>query len=356
MQEATATKRPATKPRPPAGEPAPLSVAQPRRVAPLLLAWYRRTARDLPWRRSSDPYRVWLSEVMLQQTQVERVQDYFRRFLARFPTVTSLARADEPEVLRLWEGLGYYRRARQLHAAARAVVREHGGRFPDTVADLRTLPGVGRYTAAAVASIAFGRPEPIVEANSRRVLARLAGHTGSLAGSRREEPLWQLAASLLPRRAAGRFNQSLMDLGAMVCTPRRPLCDRCPLAACCAARRDGTAEAIPARTARRETIVIRERAAVYRRGNRVLLERRGPGSWWEGLWDFPRQAPGRTAGPRLGTITYTVTHHRVTCVVVDADPRTAPRGTGQRWVAVGTLEALPLSAPGRRIARLLAAR
>lgn len=356
MQEATATTRTATRPRRPAAAPAGLTVPDPRRVAPRLLAWYRRTARDLPWRRSSDAYRVWLSEVMLQQTQVERVQDYFRRFLARFPTVASLARADEPEVLRLWEGLGYYRRARQLHAAARAVVREHGGRFPDSVAALRTLPGVGRYTAAAVASIAFGRPEPIVEANSRRVLARLAGHTGSLAGPRREEPLWQLAASLLPRRAAGRFNQALMDLGALVCTPRRPLCDRCPLAACCAARRDGTAEAIPARTARRETLVVRERAVVYRRGDRVLLERRGPGSWWEGMWDFPRRTRGRTSGSHLGSLTYTVTHHRVTCDVVSADPRTAPRGDGLRWVAIRSLETLPLSAPGRRIARLLAAR
>ena len=354
MQEATATRRTATKRRPAADEG--LTVPDAGRVAPRLLAWYRRTARDLPWRRSPDAYRVWLSEVMLQQTQVERVKDYFHRFLVRFPTVASLARADEPEVLRLWEGLGYYRRARQLHAAARAVVRDHGGRFPDTVAGLRTLPGVGRYTAAAVASIAFGRPEPIVEANSRRVLARLAGHTGSLAGPRQEEPLWRLAATLLPRRAAGRFNQALMDLGAVVCTPRRPLCDRCPLAACCAARRDGTAEAIPAPTARRATTVVRERAVVYRRGGRVLLERRGPGSWWEGLWDFPRQRQGPAAGSRLGTVTYTVTHHRVTCVVVAADPRTAPRGGSHRWVAVGTLETLPLSAPGRRIARLLAAR
>lgn len=325
-------------------------------VAGPLLDWYRRHRRDLPWRRSRDPYRVWVSEIMLQQTQVDRVREYFTRFLARFPEVAVLAQASEHDVLRHWEGLGYYRRARQLHAAAKQIVAEHGGEFPRTAAELRRLPGIGRYTAGAIASIAFGQPEPIVEANSRRVLARLVGHAKPVGGPG-DEPLWTIAEQLLPRRAAGLFNQALMDLGAMVCTVARPLCDRCPLATSCVARARGRVDEIPLLPRQRAVAQIRETALVLRQRDRVLVERRGAGEWWEGLWDFPRAARGeaRAAGDRLlGTVTYTVTHHRVACRVVERRLARSPAAARhRRLVSVGALSRLAMTAPGRRIARLV---
>ena len=333
--------------------PRPAAVARP------LLRWYARCRRDLPWRRSRDPYRVWVSEVMLQQTQVDRVRDYFARFMSRFPTVQSLAAAREPEVLRLWEGLGYYRRARQLHAAAKKVVAEHGGNLPAGVEELRRLPGIGRYTAGAIASIAHGQSEPIVEANSRRVLARLTGYDRPLDGTAGDGPIWEIAGRLVPRKDAGLFNQAVMDLGAMVCTPERPLCASCPLSTLCVAHRCGLVETIPVKTATRRTRRVRETAAVIRRGGRVYLVRRAAGEWWEGLWDFPRVAAPRDAGRRrLGAVSYAVTHHQVTCnvVAVPADGRTARTVTAAatgRWVAEASLSRLALPSPARRIAGLL---
>ena len=330
-------------------------VPEPGTVARPLLKWYARARRDLPWRGSRDPYRVWVSEIMLQQTQVERVRDYFSRFLRRFPSVVELARAREAEVLKLWEGLGYYRRARQLHAAAREIVAEHGGRFPRTVEELRRLPGIGRYTAGAIASIAFGVRAPIVEANSRRVLARLVGHAAPVGGPAGDGPLWEAAERLVPARDPGLFNQALMDLGAGVCTPEKPLCNRCPLAGACMARRTDRVAEIPAAAPRKAATIVRETAIIERRAGKVLVERRGPGEWWEGLWDFPR-APRRPRGRRLGTVAYTVTHHKVTCTVVEREPRGhAARPTAnRRWVTPHGLASLALSAPGRRIAKLLA--
>jgi A/G-specific adenine glycosylase len=343
-----------------------------RGVARDLLMWYSRARRDLPWRRSRDAYRVWVSEIMLQQTQVERVRDFFERFLERFPDVHSLAAAPEHEVLRLWEGLGYYRRARQLHVAAQRVVADHGGVFPGSAAGLRGLPGIGRYTAGAIASIAFGLREPIVEANSRRVIARLAGHAARLDGPGGDEPIWQLAATLVPDRDPGRFNQALMDLGATVCVPERPLCTTCPLAGHCVAHRTRRTAEIPARIPRRKPERLRETAVVVRRAGRVLVVRRGAGEWWEGLWDFPRMSGGwragrRVAAPllaglacgparRLGKIEHSVTHHRIALDVVGCDARRAgPPARGRRWVEPATLESLAMAAPARRIVRLLGA-
>lgn len=344
----------------------------PAAVASGLLAWYARAKRDLPWRRSADPYRVWVSEIMLQQTQVERVKDFFARFVARFPDVASLAAAREPEVLRLWEGLGYYRRARQLHAAAQQIVADYGGTFPRTAAELRSLPGIGRYTAGAIASIAFDAREPIVEANSRRVIARLVGHDGPLGSAADDEPIWEAAARLLPPRQPGRFNQALMDLGAMVCTPERPLCGACPLAGQCVANRAGLVADIPRKAVRRTVERRYETAVVATRRGRVLVVQRGAGEWWAGLWDFPR-VPGRATraargiaacgrlgglrcGPpeRLGTVVHTVTHHRITLDVVRcAAGRMAAAAADRRWVTPRQLAALALTSPARRIARLL---
>jgi len=341
-------------------------------VVRALLAWYGRARRDLPWRRSQDPYRVWVSEIMLQQTQVERVVDFYIRFLERFPTVAALAAAAEHDVLRLWEGLGYYRRARQLHAAAKTIVADHAGEFPRTVAGLRSLPGIGRYTAGAIASIAFDLPEPIVEANSRRVIARLAGHAAPLGTAAGDEPIWELAAGLVPKQHPGRFNQALMDVGALVCTPVQPLCGTCPLADQCAARRTNRVAEIPMKATRRAVEELHETAVVVRRAGRVLVVQRGPGEWWEGLWDFPR-VPGAARGARRGiersellgglacdaasrldTITHTVTHHRITLDVVSC---TAGRGgrasPGRRWVTATALASLAMTSPGRRIADML---
>ena len=195
-----------------------------------LLAWYGKHARNLPWRRSRDPYRVWVSEVMLQQTTVAAVKPYFERFLAAFPTVEKLAIADEHQVLRLWEGLGYYRRARGLHAAARQVVGEHRGKFPRDVPTLMQLPGIGRYTAGAIASIAFDVPAPILEANTIRLLSRIIGYRDDPTKTPGQWLLWQTAEDLLPQKDVARFNQALMELGSLVCTPANPKCDQCPLA------------------------------------------------------------------------------------------------------------------------------
>jgi A/G-specific adenine glycosylase len=332
-----------------------------RQIARPLLAWYARARRDLPWRRSRDPYRVWVSEIMLQQTQVERVKDFFVRFIAAFPDVRALARAEEHDVLRLWEGLGYYRRARQLHAAAKVIVAEHGGRFPYTVDGLRSLPGIGRYTAGAIASIAFDVPAPIVEANSRRVIARLAGHAKRLDGPGGDTPIWEIAERLVPKTGPGRFNQAVMDLGALVCTPERPLCTACPLAACCVANQTNRTATIPMKAARRETKQLRETAVVIWRGGRVLLERRGPEEWWAGLWDFPRQATSQALAPlgcgkprRLGRITHTVTHHKITLEIVECAAARAGRTAANRaWVPVAKLATLAMTAPGRRIAGML---
>ena len=349
-----------------------IGLADSAAVANALLRWYARARRDLPWRRSQDPYRVWVSEIMLQQTQVERVKDFYLRFLERFPTVTALAAGTEHDVLRLWEGLGYYRRARQLHAAAKKIVAEHGGEFPQTVVGLRTLPGIGRYTAGAIASIALDQPEPIVEANSRRVIARLVGHTKPLDGAGGDEPIWEIATGLVPRQHPGRFNQALMDLGAMVCTPEQPLCGTCPLAAHCEARRTDRVAEIPAKGSRRAVKVVHETAVVVRRGARVLVVQRGPGEWWEGLWDFPRLPGGMRsvrrgiersellgglscgATERLGKIAHSVTHHRITLDVVSCTAgRIGPAMRCRRWVTATALELLAMTSPGRRIARLV---
>ena len=315
-------------------------------------------ARDLPWRCSPDPYRVWVIEIMLQQTQVERVKDYFHRFVSKFPTVFDLAEADEAVVLKYWEGLGYYRRARQLHAAAKLIVSDHEGVFPQDVRALRQLPGVGRYTAGAIASISFDLPEPILEANSRRVLARLTHYDRPLLGNKSDQPLWDIAAAIVPRGGgAGAFNQALMDLGSIVCLPVSPRCEVCPLADYCDAYQFGSVDQIPNVPTRKTSKKINEKAYVVVHKGKLLVVRRQPGEWWEGLWDFPRVIPDRMTvrshQRRLGVIDYSVTNHKVTCRILAkmALQRPAVR-RHQRWLSPQEIQKIPMTSPGRKIARL----
>ncbi|HLB79450.1 MAG TPA: A/G-specific adenine glycosylase [Dongiaceae bacterium] len=275
---------------------APLQRNDPRRLARRLLAWYDRHGRVLPWRappgRAPDPYAVWLSEIMLQQTTTATVGPYFRAFLRRWPTVRALAASELDEVLHAWAGLGYYARARNLHACARAVAAAGG--FPDEEAELRLLPGIGPYTAAAVAAIAFGRPATVVDGNVERVIARLHGVAAPLPAAKPE--LRRLAARLTPARRPGDYAQAIMDLGATVCLPRRPRCPACPWVGPCAARAAGTAEALPAR-APRTTKPKRHGVAFWtvRRDGAVLLRRRPERGLLGGMIEVPstdwREAP-----------------------------------------------------------------
>ena len=253
-----------------------------------LLRWYDRNRRDLPWRRNPrNAYHQWLAEIMLQQTQVATVVPYFRRFIKRFPTVRRLADAPLDDVLRLWAGLGYYARARNLHKCARIVAREHGGRFPNTVEELSALPGIGRYTAGAIASIAFNRRAPILDGNVKRVLSRLFQIESDIRRNETADHLWTLAEAILPRKRCGDFNQSLMELGATLCLPRNPNCPDCPVSGICSAHAAGVVDQLP-RTGRRpapkEVQVV---VAAVRRNGKFLIRRRKADSLWGGMWELP---------------------------------------------------------------------
>ncbi|MCX6907673.1 MAG: A/G-specific adenine glycosylase, partial [Verrucomicrobia bacterium] len=275
-----------------------------------LLRWFDRHARRLPWRSAAarrDPYRVWVSEIMLQQTQVATVIPYYRRWLRQFPNVRSLAGAKPAVVLKAWEGLGYYRRARNLHAAAREVVQRHGGRLPATRDELLALPGIGRYTTGAILSIAFGQPEPLVDGNVARVLARLFGIRQNVKSGAGQARLWSVADYLVPAKRPGAFNESLMELGATVCTSQNPRCDECPVRELCVALRRGWVERLPNTGKRPASRVVRQRALLIWRGGRVLVRQRRADGLLGGFWEFPDAVP---AGVRcsLGPCVATVRH------------------------------------------------
>ncbi|MBS0204667.1 MAG: A/G-specific adenine glycosylase [Planctomycetes bacterium] len=341
-----------------------------------LIRWYEQHARDLPWRRTHDPYQIWISEIMLQQTTVTAVIPYFERFLARFPTVHDLAAADEAEVLKLWEGLGYYSRARNIHKAARVVVDRHDGVFPAELAKLQDLPGIGRYTAGAIASFAFDQRAPIVEANTLRLYCRLLGYDGDPRSTAGQQVLWTFAERVLPKSRPGRFNQALMELGATICTPREPACEQCPVSGFCGAFRDQTQASIPQLAKRAQITAITEASIAVRRNKAYLLRRRSHGERWAGLWDFVRfelpssveDLPAIAAevqqqtglridlGPQLAELKHGVTRYRITlkCFAAESVSGQLRPGEEWQWVKVADFHEFPLSVTGRKFAKLLA--
>lgn len=328
-----------------------------------LLAWYRTHRRDLPWRRTRDPYAILVSEVLLQQTRIEAGTPYYRRFLERFPTVQALAAAHEEEVLQAWEGLGYYRRARLLHRAAREIVEGHGGEVPSTVEALTSLPGVGPYTAGAVASIAHGRAVPAVDGNVVRVLARLHCLEEDMTRAVGRVRVERRAAALVPSDDPGTFNQALMELGALVCLPQAPRCERCPVVPWCQARARGKESALPYRPRRTETPEVPAAFAVVERQGCVLLVQRRDEALLGGLWALPGGEVDSDAGvrdelPRLvrdscgldvdvesevGRHLHTFSHKRWRAVALRCEAKSgrelAPHA---RWVPREDLENLPL--------------
>ncbi|MCJ7549112.1 MAG: A/G-specific adenine glycosylase [Anaerolineae bacterium] len=345
-----------------------------------LLTWFGRHARELPWRDNPTPYQVWISEVMLQQTQVETVRSYYRRFLDRFPTVQALAAASQEDVLKLWEGLGYYSRARSLHKAAQIIVDTHQGELPADVTALRRLPGIGPYTAGAIAGIAFGIPVPAVDGNVRRVMARmLAKPTPSQVVLEDAVGLW------MPEDTAGPFTEALMELGATICSPRSPKCPLCPWLALCRARELGRQEAYPAPKARKAIPHYDVAAAVTLRnspnnaGTEVLVAQRRQDDMLGGLWEFPggkreaeeslpealhrelREEMGIEIeiGESLTTVKHAYTHFRITlyafiCTLRKGTPRCI-ECQDFRWASLAEVQALPMAVTDRKIAGALEA-
>jgi A/G-specific adenine glycosylase len=322
-----------------------------RSLAQRLILWYEAGHRDLPWRKNKDPYRVWISEIMLQQTRAEAVIPYYERFLLRFPTVEALARASEEEALTAWAGLGYYSRARNLRATAKRITE--AGRFPRDFDGLRALPGVGDYTAAAIASIAFGLPYAALDGNVLRVVARVENDAADIASARTRQRFRAVAQEWLDRARPGEFNQAMMELGATVCLPRKPACAQCPLRETCGARAAGTAAELPVKLRRETAVKLEGTLLIVRRGGRLLLrQREAEASRMAGFWDLPTPAdlPGARVGRELGTIRHTITHHHYTLTVAIAQTRSAI--SGFRWFAAADMERVPLSTTVKKALRL----
>ncbi|MCZ4303895.1 A/G-specific adenine glycosylase [Zoogloeaceae bacterium G21618-S1] len=334
--------------------------------APRLLAWHRQCGRhDLPWQNTHDAYRIWLSEIMLQQTQVDTVTPYYARFLAAFPDIATLADAPVDAVMGLWSGLGYYARARNLHACAQRVVSEHGGVFPPTAEQIATLPGIGRSTAAAIAAFAYGERGAILDGNVKRVLCRAFGVEGYPGSAPVEKQLWTLADALLPNAQIGDYIQAQMDLGATVCTRGTPKCAACPLAEDCVARVDDRIASLPMPRPRKRPPLRQARLAIIRRGDEVLLERRPPKGIWGGLLVLPEIGDAATADwlaaqfdtPAQSISTGEVLRHTFTHFVLDITPEhialaaeAAPRLSGtQQWLPLSGIADAALPAPVRSL-------
>ena len=336
-----------------------------------LLDWYTRHQRDLPWRKNKDPYRVWVSEVMLQQTTVKTVLPYYEKFLESFPTVQALGEATEEQVLAAWSGLGYYHRARNLHRGARHVAQHHGGRFPKSLEAAIAVPGVGLYTASAVLSIAHGLPLPVVDGNVRRVLARLLVLRGP--EWRTDGPYYNKAQALLDPGAPGDWNQAVMELGALVCTPRAPSCAACPLHAQCGAYKQGLVASLPEGRARRAPVDVTVAAAIIERSGRYLLVRREEGRLMGRMWELPqtslesnglpdlaremrqRHRLELTAGPLLTRTRHAITFRRIRVEAYRAKLRREPPADAERfrWATPAEIRALPVSSMTQKVLREL---
>jgi A/G-specific adenine glycosylase len=343
-----------------------------------LLDWYKTNARELPWRGSPDAYAVWVSEIMLQQTRVETVIPYYQHWMARFPTIPNLAAASQQDVLAAWEGLGYYSRARNLQSAAQLVVEKHAGSLPPDLNALRRLPGIGRYTAGAIASIAFGLDVPALDGNIRRVLARVFDLDQPVRLAASERLLWELASTHLPAGRAGDYNQALMDLGATLCTPRAPDCHRCPLKEICLAFDRGVQEARPVMLRKPPIPHYTVTAAIIERHRQILIAQRPQDGLLGGLWEFPggklhenealeaclqreiNEELGITVeiGEGFGVYRHAYTHFRVTlhafcCRLTNGDKPQALQVQDLRWVPPGELTNYPMGKIDRQIASRL---
>lgn len=342
-----------------------------------LLRWYGRHARSLPWRTRHDPYRVWISEIMLQQTRVETVVPYFKRWMNRFPTIEALAASSERDVLRVWEGLGYYARARNIRRCAQVLVRDFHGQLPSEPRALRSLPGIGDYSAGAIASIAFGRDTATLDGNIRRVLARVFDFAARADSAPGRAQLWRLAESHLPKGHAGTYNQAMMELGATVCHPRQPRCGACPVRTICDARARGTLERRPALRPKKRPPLFLVGAAVVRSKGRVLLARRDPHGLLGGLWEFPnarlsagsaalgglRSGWARAVGiayrlrirsdGKLGMVRHAYSHFRVVVEIRACTLVSSTSSRRLRWVRLADLRDYPMGKVDREIARRL---
>jgi A/G-specific adenine glycosylase len=339
--------------------------------APRLLAWYRAHARILPWRGLSDAYAIWVSEIMLQQTRVETAIPYFHHWMRRFPTIKDLAEASERDVLRLWEGLGYYSRARNLHKAAKIIIEKYDGQLPHDLNALHQLPGIGQYTMGAIASIAFGMDVPALDGNIRRVFARVFNVEAPADSPSGEKILWDLVTKHLPEGIAGDYNQALMDLGAMVCLPKKPSCLICPVKGLCEARREGIQDQRPVLRPKKKTPHYILASVVVVKNGHVLLAKRPSYGLLGGTWEFPN---GRVNGDpfaelsgilresyhlkirrkdSLGVVTHAYSHFKVTVHVFRGEYVSMSKNRNLKWVTYQSLDGLPMGKVNRRITHLL---
>ena len=345
-----------------------------RKIQNRLLGWFEKNARDLPWRKTRDPYTIWISEIMLQQTQVATVIPYFQEFLGSFPTVRHLAKADLSKVLKVWEGLGYYSRARNLHRASQIVVNHFAGKVPDNLKDLLSLPGIGRSTAGAVLSFAYNKDAPILDGNAKRVLSRLSAISGSPKERKTEHLLWCVSESLLPKGHSNSFNQALMDLGSILCTPKDPQCPLCPLRNLCKGAASGTPQRYPSKVAKRKIPHITALSAVIQRDGRVLLAQRPPRGLLGGLWEFPNWKIEEEKGLRLrlrnyikkeigvdvkvkeplGKFEQTFSHFKLTLHAYYC--QATGKGKKGKWIPIKNLEQLAMPRIYRRIADVFSQR
>lgn len=331
-----------------------------------LLTWFAAHQRPLPWRKAYKPYEVWVSEIMLQQTQVETALPYYKRWLRAFPSVRSLAEADEKKVLKNWQGLGYYSRARNIHASAKRIMEHHGGSFPSDFAAIRALKGVGDYTAGAIASIAFNQDRPIVDGNVLRVLSRLYAIKDPIDIPKNKAVFWKLQEKLIPSGRARDFNQALMELGALVCVKNEPRCGECPVRAHCAAFKKGSADQYPVRARRKRTVKVEAAALALEKNGKYFIHRRPEGSVMGGLWEFPEWK--NTTRPlaaklglkadkyrSLGTIKRNYTNHLETLHVYSAKTDGVPPKSPwpSAWVSKAEFGKYPFSSAHAKLAKLL---